>query len=133
MDCRVKPGNDGTQLKSSSPAMTAAAAAPLLDAELADLVENSRFELLGEREVGAAVGRLALAALDQAPADQRRRIVVVQLERLVEIGAGLVEIVLEHEHPAAIDIALGAVGLHLDDLIVIGDGEVVFLALPVEI
>jgi hypothetical protein len=76
---------------------------------------------------------LSFAALDQTAADQRRSVVLVQDQRLVEIGARFVEIVLEHENPAAIDIALRGLGLHLNDLVVVGEGEVVFLALPVEI
>src|SRR4029078_11365225 len=87
--------------------------AKLLDAKLSDLVENPGLDLLREREIGVAVGRLALAALHHAAPDQRRGIVLVELERLVEIGLRLVEIVLQHEHPAAVDIALGAVGLEL--------------------
>ena len=106
---------------------------PLLDAELADLVENAGLELLGEREIGGAVGRLALAALDHAAADQRRGSFSCSSSALSKSRLRLVEVVLQHEHPAAIDIALGALGLDLDHLVVVGDGEVVFLALPVEI
>ena len=54
-------------------------------------------------------------------------------ERRVEIRAGLVEVALQHEHPAAVDIALGAFGLDLDHLVEVGDRQVVLLAHAIEI
>src|SRR4029078_1829384 len=62
-----------------------------------------------------------------------RGFVLVQFERLVEICLRLVQIVLQHEHPAAVDIALGGFGLDLDHLIVVGDGKIVLFPHAIEI
>src|SRR5262245_11622788 len=108
VDGRDKPGHDEYEC--------GALERLLLHAELLDLVDDAGLERDRLLDLAAAVRRLALAALHQTDADQRRRVVLMDLERGGEILQRLVEIVLENVDPPTIDIAVCFVRLELDDL-----------------